>query len=70
MFSGTVSNSPSLLSSFTSFDRFIVPDTISFTMTPISPKDENYQNCMLFVGTDGLTYPWVCDSEGKVLINE
>ena len=45
-------------------------DTISFTMTPISPQDENYQNCMLFVGTDGLTYPWVCNSDGEVLINE
>jgi hypothetical protein len=43
--------------------------TISFTMTPISPQDENYQNCLLFVGTDGLTYPWVVNSSGEVLID-
>ncbi len=45
-------------------------DTISFTMTPLSPEDENYRRCMLFVGSDGLTYPWVCDSSGAVLIEE
>lgn len=44
--------------------------TISFTMTPISPQDENYQNCMLFVGSDGLTYPWVVNSDGAVLTDE
>lgn len=44
-------------------------DTISFTMTPISPRDENYNKVMLWVGTDGLTYPWVVDSSGKVLVD-
>ena len=44
-------------------------DTISFTMTPISPRDENYRKCMLWVGTDGLTYPWVVNADGEVLIS-
>lgn len=44
-------------------------DTISFTMTPISPEDENYNKCMLFVGSDGLTYPWVVNADGEVLIS-
>lgn len=43
--------------------------TISFTMTPISPEDENYHKCMLFVGSDGLTYPWVATSDGEVLVD-
>jgi uncharacterized protein YjdB len=43
-------------------------DTISFTMRPIAPEDENYNKVLLWQGTDGLTYPWVVDSEGKVLI--
>lgn len=44
-------------------------DTISFTMQPVSPKDQNYQNCMMFVGTDGNTYPWVANASGEVLIS-
>lgn len=44
-------------------------DTISFTMVPVDPKDENYVNCWLFEGTDGLTYPAVADSNGKLLVN-
>ena len=43
-------------------------DTISFTMTPIAPGDENFVDVMLWEGSDGLTYPWVVDSEGKVLV--
>lgn len=43
-------------------------DTISFTMTPIAPEDDNFNKVLLWQGTDGLTYPWVVDSEGKVLI--
>ena len=42
---------------------------VGITLQPLSPKDENYYKCMMFVGTDGLTYPFVCDSEGKVLID-
>lgn len=44
-------------------------DTISFTMVPIDAQDENYRDCMMFVGSDGLTYPWVADSTGAVLID-
>ena len=43
--------------------------TISFTMVPIDPKDENYKNCMMFTGSDGLTYPWVATADGEVLID-
>lgn len=43
-------------------------DTISFTMNSIDPQDENYVDCMMFVGSNGLTYPWVADSLGKVLV--
>jgi len=49
--------------------RINTMDTVQFTMTPIAPEDENYKKCMLFVGSDGLTYPWVADSEGKVLVD-
>ena len=44
-------------------------DTISFTMTPIAPHDENFNKVMLFKGTDGLAYPWVANSDGEVLID-
>jgi len=44
-------------------------DTISFTMTPIDAQDDNYVDCMMFVGSDGLTYPWVANSSGEVLID-
>ena len=42
--------------------------TISFTMQPVSPKDQNYVNCWMFEGTDGLVYPAVATSTGKLLI--
>ncbi len=45
-------------------------DTISFTMTPIAPEDENYKKVLLWEGTDGLTYPWVCNADGEVLIEQ
>ena len=44
-------------------------DTISFTMTPIAPEDENFNKVLLFEGTDGLTYPLVVNSSGEVLID-
>ena len=44
-------------------------DTVSFTMTPIAPGDENYEKVLLWEGTDGLTYPWVVDSNGAVLVD-
>jgi len=45
-------------------------DTISFTMKPIDPKDENYVDCWIFQGTDGLTYPAVANADGELLIDE
>lgn len=45
-------------------------DTISFTMVPIDDQDENYVDCMMFVGSDGLTYPWVANTDGEVLIEQ
>ena len=44
-------------------------DTISFTMVSIDEKDANYVDCMLFVGQDGLVYPWVANSSGEVLVD-
>lgn len=43
--------------------------TISFTMQPVDPQDENWVNCWLFEGTDGLTYPAVATSTGALLIS-
>lgn len=44
--------------------------TISFTMTPIDPHDENYVDCWLFTGSiDGLTYPAVATASGELLID-
>lgn len=44
-------------------------DTISFTMQPVDPKDENYVNCWLFEGPDGLLYPAVANASGELLID-
>lgn len=44
-------------------------DTISFTMTPIDVRDANYNKVLLWEGTDGLTYPFVVDINGAVLIS-
>jgi hypothetical protein len=44
-------------------------DTISFTMQPVTPQDENYVDCWLFQGTDGLLYPAVANSNGELLIS-
>jgi len=43
--------------------------TISFTMVPVSEKDENYKNVWLFEGTDGQLYPAVGTSDGELLID-
>lgn len=43
-------------------------DVISFTMSPIDPRDENYVGCWLFQGDDGLTYPAVANASGELLI--
>lgn len=45
-------------------------DTISFTMQPVTPQDENYVDCWLFQGTDGLLYPAVANSDGELLISQ
>jgi hypothetical protein len=44
-------------------------DTITVTWPSISPRDENFVDVMMFVGTDGLTYPWAVDADGAVLID-
>lgn len=44
--------------------------TISFTMVPVDPRDENYVGCWLFQGNvDGLPYPAVATSTGALLVN-
>lgn len=43
-------------------------DTISFTMTPLDVRDENYYKCALWTGSNGLTYPWVVNANGEVLV--
>lgn len=43
--------------------------TISFTMQPVDPRDDNYVGCWLFEGTDGLTYPAVATSIGELLVD-
>lgn len=43
--------------------------TISFTMLPIDPRDENYRTCLTFTGSDGNLYPWVATSVGSVLVS-
>lgn len=43
--------------------------TISFTMAPVDPKDQNYVNCWLFQGSNGLVYPAVATSDGKLLVD-
>jgi hypothetical protein len=45
-------------------------DTISFTMQPVTPQDQNYVDCWLFEGTDGLLYPAVVNASGELLIAE
>ncbi len=42
--------------------------SIGFTMVPIDAEDENYVDCLTFVGSDGLVYPWVATASGAVLI--
>ena len=43
--------------------------TISFTMVPVDPQDENYVGVLLFEGTDGNLYPAVATSDGALLID-
>lgn len=45
-------------------------DTISFTMVPVNPQDENYVDCWLFQGSDGLLYPAVANSDGALLVDK
>ena len=44
--------------------------TISFTMKPIDPRDENYVSVWAFEGTtDGLLYPAVATAAGELLVD-
>lgn len=43
--------------------------TISFTMQPVDPRDDNYVGCWLFEGTNGLTYPAVATIDGELLVD-
>lgn len=43
-------------------------DTISFTMQPVDPRDENFVGCWLFRGTDGELYPAVANASGELLV--
>jgi hypothetical protein len=43
-------------------------DTISFTMTPVSPRTKNFLSCWLFQGADGKTYPAVANASGALLV--
>lgn len=43
--------------------------TISFTMTPIDPRDENYWGVWAFQGSDGQLYPAVATISGELLID-
>ena len=65
-----VTTIPIALDESTGAMKISTTDNISFTMTPISPQDENYQNCLMFEGTDGLSYPWVVNASGEVLIDQ
>ena len=42
--------------------------TISFTMQPITPEDDNFVRCWIFQGSDGKLYPAVATSAGELLI--
>ena len=44
-------------------------DSISFTMKPIDPRDDNFITCWSFKGTDGLPYPAVANASGELLIS-
>ena len=43
--------------------------TISFTMVPIDPRDENYVGVWAFDGTDNQLYPAVATSSGALLVD-
>ncbi len=44
--------------------------TISFTMVPVDPRDQNYAPVWLFEGLDGLVYPAVATAAGALLVDE
>ncbi len=44
--------------------------SISFTMVPVTPQDENFKDCWLFQGEDGQLYPAVGTSAGELLIEK
>lgn len=44
--------------------------TISFTMQPVDPRDENFATVWCFQGLDGLIYPAVATAAGHLLVDE
>lgn len=44
--------------------------TISFTMKPIDPRDNNYRSVWAFQGSDGQLYPAVATSTGNLLVRQ
>lgn len=44
--------------------------TISFTMQPIDPRDQNYKSVWMFQGTDNQIYPCVATSGGELLVDQ
>lgn len=45
-------------------------DVITYTPTPVDPKDANFVNVWLFQSTtDGLTYPCNVDADGALLVD-
>ncbi len=43
-------------------------DTISFTMRPVDPRNDNYLGVWLFQGLDGKVYPAVANARGELLV--
>lgn len=60
---------PILINQSTNGIEIDTVSTISFTMQPVDPRDDNYAICWLFEGTDGLTYPAVATSMGRLLVS-
>ena len=42
--------------------------TISYTPVPVDQQDENWVDCWLFEGSDGLMYPVNVNADGAILI--
>lgn len=69
LFSDGVTTVPIRINDATGAMGVNTSDIITVPWPSISPRDENYRYCMMFVGADGLTYPWAVDADGNVLID-